>query len=1024
MYPVTSEFLELIRADARQIKAKVEISYTDPMIDQSIDVEASENANVSYPAQTADSVSQVPHKWMSLDGSCTLDGSYHLAPLASDLTRYQFGWWGSQISGADGSFASPYPALTVMHLPRPIHTLTVAGDSARGECPVDFTISLYAENDTLLHTQTVTANTDIAWSLNLSSPVLDVAKQVLTITKWSHSGRQAKIVEFFTSVQESYLADDLTFIQLLEEREVSQGSLPVGNISSNEISIGLVNNNKKFDPDNPYSPLNQMLKPNRKIRAWIWPWVEGMTEEPPSEEFPEVDPPTFTRSSVAYKSDGTQVSANVPRFEDGKFGKAVLVEEGTTNAFNNPSFEDGTTGWGTVGFSDNTLLTSVTDDVYSGSKAVKVERVSGGLLGIGATISQAIGTRIVLAQNQSVTVSFYVKGKGNTIGKTVRVYIYASDGANIVLQEKIYTLTGEWQRISYTLTWPYATSTTAIYGYCRVENINIGDYFYVDDAQLEAKPYATSFIDGTRSPETLTIPTAGVFPDINNFTIELWAKAQTIKTDTYQGIFGGRGILGAPPVDLLIATDNQLHLYYYNSAGTNTPLATGYYISDRTNWHYYAVTFCNGTVRIYVDGIKVKEANITLAQTTGNGNFYIGRSIVATEYWNGLIDDLRISSIARSDDEIAAAESSGRRLDYDIYSTYKLNFDGDLSLAVRQYPWVPLGTFWSLDWNSSEDNLEATVTARDRLDLLRKTTFETSVVQTNATLYSLAEQVLQDAGLTAAEYTIDTSLQSITIPYTWFGPISHREALRRIAEAGLAVVYADRDGIIQVKAMNSFGDDELEITADEYYTLRNPSHEAGVSNKIIVDTNPLAPQASQEVYRSNTPISIPASSAKTITAFYNMTPVINALATLDGSPAGVEISSATYYGWGASVKIQNNNASSVSVTLVITGQPLTVQNKERYIAQDNSSILEYGEIEFRFPDNPLVQTLSQAECIATGLLASVKNLRRDIDITWRGNPALLLGDKINIKGTQYYVTRQELEWRGYLDAKINGRKVE
>ena len=45
MYPVTSEFLELIRADARQIKAKVEISYTDPMIDQSIDVEASENAN-------------------------------------------------------------------------------------------------------------------------------------------------------------------------------------------------------------------------------------------------------------------------------------------------------------------------------------------------------------------------------------------------------------------------------------------------------------------------------------------------------------------------------------------------------------------------------------------------------------------------------------------------------------------------------------------------------------------------------------------------------------------------------------------------------------------------------------------------------------------------------------------------------------------------------------------------------------------------------------------------------------------
>ena len=156
-----------------------------------------------------------------------------------------------------------------MHLPRPVHTLTVMGDGARGEYPIDFTISLYAEDDTLLHTQTVTANTDIAWSHSLSSPVLDVAKQVLTITKWSHAGRQAKIVEFFTSVQESYLADDLTFIKLLEEREVSQGSLPVGNISSNEITIGLVNNDKKFDPDNPYSPLNQMLKPNRRIQAWL-----------------------------------------------------------------------------------------------------------------------------------------------------------------------------------------------------------------------------------------------------------------------------------------------------------------------------------------------------------------------------------------------------------------------------------------------------------------------------------------------------------------------------------------------------------------------------------------------------------------------------------------------------------------------------------------------------------------------------------------------------------------------------------
>ena len=40
-------------------------------------------------------------------------------------------------------------------------------------------------------------------------------------------------------------------------------------------------------------------------------------------------------------------------------------------------------------------------------------------------------------------------------------------------------------------------------------------------AQLEAKPYATSFIDGTRAEETLTIPTEGVL-NPQEGTIEFW----------------------------------------------------------------------------------------------------------------------------------------------------------------------------------------------------------------------------------------------------------------------------------------------------------------------------------------------------------------------------------------------------------------------------------------------------------------------------------------------------------------------
>ncbi|MCK9326739.1 MAG: phage tail protein [Bacteroidales bacterium] len=57
--------------------------------------------------------------------------------------------------------------------------------------------------------------------------------------------------------------------------------------------------------------------------------------------------PTFTRDSVAYLSDGTQVPAGVPRFEDGKFGKGVMIEEGTTNLLtaNQSSVETDLTGF-------------------------------------------------------------------------------------------------------------------------------------------------------------------------------------------------------------------------------------------------------------------------------------------------------------------------------------------------------------------------------------------------------------------------------------------------------------------------------------------------------------------------------------------------------------------------------------------------------------------------------------------------------------------------------------------------------
>lgn len=338
---------------------------------------------------------------------------------------------------------------------------------------------------------------------------------------------------------------------------------------------------------------------------------------------------------------------------------------------------------------------------------------------------------------------------------------------------------------------------------------------------------------------------------------------------------------------------------------------------------------------------------------------------------------------------------------------------------------VPLGTFWSGDWNVPEQDLYAQTTGRDRLEMLRKSTYSTSQVQINQTLYSLAIAVLDDAGLKSEEYFVDTELQDYTVPYSYFGDQSHREALRKIAEACLGQCYCDRDGIIRLEGP-SFLMSQTEsvdtLTRDDYFSKDNPVKWSEVANYIEVETQPLKPDALQEVYSSNEAVAIALDEIKTVTVFYNNTPCINATATITGDATLTE---ATYYSWGANIKV--TGTTNGIFTIAINAQPLKVLNKDRIVRQDADSIADMGIIKYSYPGNPLVQTVSVAETIATNLLAYYKNPRRDVEIDWRGNPAMLLGDRITVtdklEQNDYFVVRQELEFDGALSARLSGRKV-
>lgn len=645
MLAVSEAFQEAIRADKRRILGRVTIDYTDPYMDGSITVTSDDVARISWPAQTADAVEAPTHAWASLDGSWVLDGSYHLAPdTPGEAQQYQMGWWSESLAGEDGGFGEPYPTLTVLFDERPIRSLKVVGDSARTEYPVDFDIYLYDKAGNLLYTETVRDNARITWTKELSEPVSSVVRMVLGISRWSHPGRQAKIVEFYSSIQETYEGERILELSLLDEREVDTGSVPVGNISANELSITLDNADHRFDPGNTESPLYGLIKAHRRLRAWL-----------------------------------------------------------------------------------------------------------------GAVLS-----------------------------------------------------------------------------------------------------------------------------------------------------------------------------------------------------------------------------------------------------------------------------------------------DGSVE-------WLPLGVFWAVEWDvpNSQSETVARVIARDRLELLRQSTYQSTRVAQNVSLYDLAVAVLQDAGLTPNEYVVDPALQDTIVPYAWFDSVSHREALRQIAEAALGQVYCDREGRVRItveqryepRAVWSFVDGRLlpvqtemleayGISPDDYFSLSFPSRQNQVANEVIVDTQPLRPAAgTQEIYRSNEPIQLLTGQTITITVHYNQVPSMDVAAALENAPDGVIISGATYYGWGADITIQNIGADA-EAALVVTGQPLSVQNRERAVAMDETSIRTNGRLRYQYPANHLVQSLTVAQAIADGLVASYKDPRRDVSLEWRGNPALELGDVITVPespdGTRrgyFAIYRQELTWAGGLTARTEGRRI-
>lgn len=276
---------EIRKLRGRKLQARCRIDFSGTTIDNTILGFGSSINNSGRYEQIFNGKEDVTHKWLSLDGSCTLDGTYFLAPeTESESEKYEIGWWSEEISDdnnsmqdhqprAFGDFAigeQPFgknitpPSVYVNFTSRQVSQINIAFDNARGEYAVDFDVVFWDINPNKLYTHSVTGNAGYKYRTDITTQT-GVCMMELKIKKWSHAGRNVKVAEMYTMISQMITGEDMFSMQIVEDRELSDNSLPIGTTAASTCVISFFNRDRLYDWDNTESRLYNYIRKGVRI---------------------------------------------------------------------------------------------------------------------------------------------------------------------------------------------------------------------------------------------------------------------------------------------------------------------------------------------------------------------------------------------------------------------------------------------------------------------------------------------------------------------------------------------------------------------------------------------------------------------------------------------------------------------------------------------------------------------------------------------------------------------------------------
>ena len=254
MYPVSDDYKQAVYAPARTTKAKVTFDISDVTArDDVTAISTTAQAVISDKDQLINKNREQSYNLATWEPNrFKLDGGFTF-PDDALVNNKEMGFVSDTLCDSEGNF-SEYPTLTFEFAnPHSSIGLTVTFDVPNNEYATEFNLSIYDGTNNFIKSIDVVDNDQVQHS---SVTLLDnYQKVVVTIKKWSHGDRRARVAEIDFGIVKVYGGSNLIKCSLVEELDLTSSTLP-----SAEFKFTVDNADRAFNILNPigfYSYLQQ-----------------------------------------------------------------------------------------------------------------------------------------------------------------------------------------------------------------------------------------------------------------------------------------------------------------------------------------------------------------------------------------------------------------------------------------------------------------------------------------------------------------------------------------------------------------------------------------------------------------------------------------------------------------------------------------------------------------------------------------------------------------------------------------------